>query len=516
MAEKKTILPKGIVKNRPGIYNEIAADDVMPEKMIFQFLKVYATTSRRLYDPTARRLENFWTRILGGNLRRLPAGHIAALFKQCSDETSTFVKLRGPDNRYEPPSPEAEASSPKRDVISPERPPHHSDKAAATSRTKAGPSRTKATEVLRPILKKPRGPSHSGPRPTARFVSPVESSMTEIGKAEAETALEDNTAGVSGKDKDSGSSTAKEDQKKGLHVRTKKKSTAFVASSASRRRPAMPRRSSSQSSNAASEIEPKEGTSSLGGSQSPVPTILEQSEQPSSSKSAEKEGVNTQGTKKRSEGQPNITDRGTKLSAKAAGKRPQKYQNVERAPAPEPQITSEGPQVIPTDTKKRTSAIRNDKNEKITGSVLHRSSKESQKAANPDSKGSRDRSRPRVIHNIDRSATDIGYKGSGFGEASRSIPRMSESYTQPKVDTSVVGQGTITGFTDNVFKEAKTTRRKEPDLLSCSVSEAAESSRPATQLSPTKPSDAEPIPLARSKSQLKLVLDRPGERKSKR
>lgn len=62
---------------------------------------VFSTTSRELYDPTARRLENFWTRVLGGDRRYLSGKVIARLFKDISEEAS-FVKLRGPDNRYEP------------------------------------------------------------------------------------------------------------------------------------------------------------------------------------------------------------------------------------------------------------------------------------------------------------------------------------------------------------------------------------------------------------------------------
>ncbi|KAI0149536.1 hypothetical protein GGR57DRAFT_223716 [Xylariaceae sp. FL1272] len=341
--------------------------------------------------------------------------------------------------------------------------------------------------------------------------------MEESGNTEAESALQDNTAGVLSNDKDSGSSTAREDQKKGPHVRPKKKSTAFVASSASRRRPAMPRRSSSQSSNGAPEMGSKEGASSLGGSQSSVPTILEQSEQPLGSKKADREGVsnNTQTTKKRLERQPNITDReAPKLSAKAAGKRPERRPNVGRAHVPEPQTTTEVQhQTTRTEADRGTSANRKDNNGKSATSGAN-SSKGSQKAPHSDSKDSKDRSRPRATHNMNRSASDIGYKRSGSREASRSISHLSGSFTQAKVDTSVVGQGTITGFTDNVFNEAKTSN--ESNVLSCSVGEAAESSRPTAQFSPTKPTNTTSIPLARSKSQLTLLLDRQGERRPKR
>lgn len=63
-------------------------------------LLVYTTTKRRLLDPTAERLENYWWRIWGSRSRELDASTVARLFVHIS-EGDTFVPLRGPPNRYE-------------------------------------------------------------------------------------------------------------------------------------------------------------------------------------------------------------------------------------------------------------------------------------------------------------------------------------------------------------------------------------------------------------------------------
>jgi len=61
---------------------------------------VYTTTKRRLLDPTAERLENYWWRIWGSRKRELNGATVARLFAQISDG-QTFVPLRGPPNRDE-------------------------------------------------------------------------------------------------------------------------------------------------------------------------------------------------------------------------------------------------------------------------------------------------------------------------------------------------------------------------------------------------------------------------------
>lgn len=61
---------------------------------------VYTTTKRRLLDPRAERLENYWWRMWGSRKRELNGATVARLFAQISDG-QTFVPLRGPPNRDE-------------------------------------------------------------------------------------------------------------------------------------------------------------------------------------------------------------------------------------------------------------------------------------------------------------------------------------------------------------------------------------------------------------------------------
>lgn len=61
---------------------------------------MYTTTKRRLLDPTAERLENYWWRIWGSDKRELKGQTVARLFAEISDGHA-FVPLRGPPNRDE-------------------------------------------------------------------------------------------------------------------------------------------------------------------------------------------------------------------------------------------------------------------------------------------------------------------------------------------------------------------------------------------------------------------------------
>lgn len=64
---------------------------------------VYTTTFRRLCDPTAYRLENFWWHVWGSDRRHLSGPALAKLFEEFS-KGETFVPLRSVKNRYEGPS----------------------------------------------------------------------------------------------------------------------------------------------------------------------------------------------------------------------------------------------------------------------------------------------------------------------------------------------------------------------------------------------------------------------------
>ncbi|KAL2757815.1 hypothetical protein ACRALDRAFT_1054956 [Sodiomyces alcalophilus JCM 7366] len=169
-------LPKGIVEDDKRIYREVANLTHLPPEVIKTFWRVYTITNRQLYDPTARRLENFWWHVWGSDRRHLKAEVIAALWQHISYGPS-FVPLKGSPNRYEPP---VDASSNRHELDErldrllphiPE-PPSKPPKQPTLRELSASSSRPPPPH---PILKKPRLNSKSGPRPTARFVSPPES-----------------------------------------------------------------------------------------------------------------------------------------------------------------------------------------------------------------------------------------------------------------------------------------------------------------------------------------------------
>lgn len=63
---------------------------------------MYTTTNKKLKDPTARRLENFWWHVWGSDRRSLSGRALARIFEDIS-VGPTFVPLRGPANRWEGP-----------------------------------------------------------------------------------------------------------------------------------------------------------------------------------------------------------------------------------------------------------------------------------------------------------------------------------------------------------------------------------------------------------------------------
>ncbi|ROT34736.1 hypothetical protein SODALDRAFT_321398 [Sodiomyces alkalinus F11] len=170
-------LPKGIVEDDKRIYRQVANLSQLPPEVIKTFWRVYTITNRQLYDPTARRLENFWWHVWGSDRRHLKAEVIAAIWQRISYGPS-FVPLKGSPNRYEPP---VDPHSARQYLLDdgldrllphvPE-PPSKPSEQPTLRELSASSSRPPPPH---PILKKPRGNSKSGPRPTARFVSPPES-----------------------------------------------------------------------------------------------------------------------------------------------------------------------------------------------------------------------------------------------------------------------------------------------------------------------------------------------------
>ncbi|OTA99257.1 hypothetical protein M426DRAFT_27669 [Hypoxylon sp. CI-4A] len=499
------ILPKGIVFNRNSIYQEIAKYDIVPIEQILAACHVFTTTSRELIDPTARRLENFWTRMLGGNRRYLPGPVVARLFQSISEEES-FVKLRGPPNRYEPPSPDSKTESPPKAQANPTTSGEGPAEPKSKGKAKAGKSTPSlSTKQPHPILKKPRGPSSSGPRPTARFVSPPGSDAEGNDGKDSEPASSGSTAvNHSGDSKGSTSSTAKEERKKVTNTTPKKKTTAFVASTASRRRPAMPRRISSQSSGAVSGVEvvSKEVSPSVslkqGGSQSSITTVLEKPEKGTSSTSKESS---------------------ERLSAKAAGKRPAARPSTDKPSAPKSDMTqgseSGSQQPVARDSppivKKSGSAVDSAENPVTNGANLVKAGRSGTARTRSDAQ---ERRRPDTSPVMSRTRSDVGASRRSSQEG-LALPQSLISASTTTV-SNTTAQGTIIEFDETPSAiEAATNSMYDGEDTETS-SRRSGSSVLDSRFTPTQPSATPNVPLGRTKSQLTLLLERQSDKKPRR
>ncbi|KAK0669569.1 hypothetical protein QBC41DRAFT_302403 [Cercophora samala] len=171
------LLPKGIVENTREIYKEVASYPIVPPEKLWQYWNVYTTTSRKLVDPTAYRLEHFWWHVWGSDRRYLSGPTLAKLFEEVS-HGPTFVPLRSSRNRYEGPSaplnythhgrrdPTAASGQGQTNLKSDQQ------RSAPVGGMKLPTPSSSRPPPAHPILKKTRGPSGSRPRPTARFVDP--------------------------------------------------------------------------------------------------------------------------------------------------------------------------------------------------------------------------------------------------------------------------------------------------------------------------------------------------------
>lgn len=66
-------------------------------------MAVYTTTFRKMIDPTAYRLENFWWHVMGSDRRYLSGKALAKIFEEISTGPS-FVPLKRPLHaRVKPP-----------------------------------------------------------------------------------------------------------------------------------------------------------------------------------------------------------------------------------------------------------------------------------------------------------------------------------------------------------------------------------------------------------------------------
>ncbi|XXH02319.1 hypothetical protein Hte_008692 [Hypoxylon texense] len=479
-------------------------DMILPKGIVFN-RNIFTTTSRKLVDPTARRLENFWTRVLGGDRRYLPGTVIARLFQSISEEES-FVKLRGPPNRYEPPSPESKPELPARVQANPETSvagPSGSKLKGKTKATKSTPS--SSTKQPHPILKKPRGPSNSGPRPKTRFVSPPGSD--DEGK-DADLASSGSTAvNHSGDSKVSTSSTAKEERRKATNT-TPKKKTTFVASTASRRRPAMPRRISSQSSTAVSgsDIGSKEVISPVGSRQSGPQSLASVTEPEKASKGSA------------------ATEGGERLSAKAAGKRPATRLSPDKSTAPKPSTSrTSGTHNQPSMAQNESTDVRQ------PAATIDTTNEEAIVEEDNRTKAGRDgtahrrsdtqeRPRPDISPIMTRSRSDVGATRRSSQDLTRGrVPPQALISSSTATISHDTAQGTIIEFDENTPAYEAVTSAAQAQEEGIEIgSRRSGSSVLDPRFTPTQPSTAPTVPLGRSKSQLTLLLERQGDKKSRR
>jgi hypothetical protein len=273
------------------------------------------------------------------------------------------------------------------------------------------------------------------------------------------------------------------------------------------------RRSSSQSSTGASDIGSKEGDSSLGsrygGSQSSFPAIPEKPEQHSAS-----------------------TDKGkwsTSLSAKAAGKRPASQSHIENPlfSKPEDAQSSQSQDQTPiarkdnTEIEQQSPTAQPERREEVARSTGNRPRTHRSPAVQGGE--TEEQRRREFAPTITRSSSDIGSMRSTSREPSRPyMPSSSLRTSIPaQLDTSVIGQGTISVFQESFpNQDPSIGRLNQPsDSAEAGKIPSAQGSVASgfpKQFTPTQPSNTSTIPLGRSKSQLELLLDRKGDRRPKR
>jgi len=509
------ILPKGIVTNTSWIYDEVAKYPVVPPDQIHKYWRVYTTTFTRLVDPTANRLENFWWHVWGSELRHLPGPVLARMFEQISNGP-TFVRLRSTANRYEGPSLPSSPDSKK--ATAPETP-SQTESATATFEPVAGdgspdvdnrsavPTTKKGSaqqqQPGKPILKPPRAGSTTGPRPVARFVSPAVSDSEDLASSDG-TAVNEQA-----NPKHVDLLKPKPADKKRVAAVTPKKKGPKVVASTARRRPAMPRRPSSQSSAGGSDNGSKESgsvsSSKVSSSARSIGTI-------------EEDGSIRPTTQTLEDDEP--------LSTKAAGKQPSRDLNTNQPTQAAVQTSA----VLP---RKAVAAISPAPSSQqiLATSVPTTSTGETSKIAPQPSARARNVSfegqitsgmRPSLSGGavlMNRSRSDMGVQRPGIRDFSMNKRGISQSLlSSTTVTTSTAtAQGTIIEFDENLpaHEAIRHAFNADDDLLP-GLQRSSTGSSTSSRLVPTLPSGSPNVPLGRSKSQLTLLLERQGDDKKTR
>ncbi|KAK4459066.1 hypothetical protein QBC42DRAFT_232519 [Cladorrhinum samala] len=156
MESADSLLPLGLIETTRDIFLEVASYSILPTEKIRSYWNAYTITFRKIVDPTALRLENFWWHVWGSDRRYLSGPVLARLFRDFA-LGPTFVPLQ----RYHKSPAEPASKSIRGKQQSSITPDTQNQQPSSPSRASPPP---------RPILKKSRGPSASGPKPTARFV----------------------------------------------------------------------------------------------------------------------------------------------------------------------------------------------------------------------------------------------------------------------------------------------------------------------------------------------------------
>ncbi|PFH56322.1 hypothetical protein XA68_16725 [Ophiocordyceps unilateralis] len=482
------LLPKGIVINTANIYDEVATYPTVPADRVWEFWHVYTTTNKRLKDPTACRLENFWWHVWGSDRRLLSGQTLARLYEHISDGP-TIAPLQGPPNRWEGPDAQlvtrqvvmAHLNS-ERDGCQPSRPPPPVERPSDTSiKSLPSPSASRPP-APHPILKKTRGPSSSGgPRPTARVVSPHDSPDEAVDK--------DGELGSS-----SGTVITVVDRPA---TAPKKKPSAagkkfVVASSTAKRRPVLPRRTSSQATVPTAGAEVAE--SSRDGNLTTGPRAAGQQQRPVSP-------IPERTTTARSQEVGDAADKAPPApSAKALGKRPALTPSMaadRRGKSGARSLSSTSLEGRSSTARLKTSVPRarsfvgDAKPPKVTRTVS-----DTAEAASVVR-------RPAVMNRAQSSHGDYG-RGSDARSISQGLFTGATAST-----TNVAAQGTIIDQAGSLpTSSIMDTRFNDFSLPSTSVLDS--------RLTPTQPDPSPRVPMARTRSQLTLLLEREKERTADR
>ncbi|OAQ68455.1 hypothetical protein VFPPC_04691 [Pochonia chlamydosporia 170] len=467
------ILPKGIVINTKNIYQEVASYPIIPADKIWEYWHVYTTTNKKLKDPTARRLENFWWQVWGSDRRYLSGRALAKIYEDIS-LGPTVVPLHGPPNRWEGPgvpplTKQLIVAHLSRGLDEPQRPEPPRMRSTDTSIRSLSSSASKPPPS-HPILKKTKSPLTTGPKPTARFVSPPDSD--DEGSRESDIPSSGSTA-----------TTGLEmppPTKVSLAIRN-----PSLESTAATKRPALNRRHSPQPPTLTAQFTSRDAapTATTRGltqlrTVSPIP---ERTQNTTGNESEETEDS----TSTRSSGHPIV------LSAKAAGKQPM----VPRAATKDLSGVSQGQPrpsistyVANSNSKARTSSdLRSPASTRSISLTRTDTDNSSTTGSITDS-----------VSMTGRSLSQNGYARKG--SATQSL------FTGPlATTTNVAAKGQIIDQAGSLPASG---------VLDPYVEDASLPSRPSasslleSRMAPTQPSHAASVPMGRTRSQLTLLLER--------